>query len=303
MENRKIYILGSINMDLVVSAERMPKQGETISGNGFFTNPGGKGANQAVAVAKLGGNAVMIGCVGNAFGNELKETLLGYGVNVDFVGEKQNVSSGIAVITVVDGDNSIILDAGANGALSADLADEALKNSAAGDYLVCQLEIPQEIVKYGFKKAKEKGLITVLNPTPAVKIDEEILANCDLLVVNQTEAEFFGGVYPEDESSLSACANALAKKNVKNVIITLGKDGSYGNFNGKEVKVAGEKVKVVDTTAAGDTYLGAFLSRIAAGEDEEAAMKFASKAAAITITRKGAQGAIPFKSEVDELDR
>lgn len=300
MKKKKVFILGSINMDLVISSERMAKKGETISGNGFFTNPGGKGANQAVAVSKLGGDAVMIGCVGDSFGRELKGTLNGYGVNTEYVRTVPNVSSGVAVITLVNGDNSIILDSGANRMISYNLVDDALMRARAGDYIVCQLEIPQNIVKYAFKMAKQKGMITVLNPTPAIVLDDEILHNCDLFVVNQPEAEFYSGIYPQDDNSLLKCAKVFASKNIKNVIVTLGKNGSYGNFSGRIIKVDSEKVCTVDSTAAGDTYLGAFISRIADGEDPKDAMEFASKSAAITVTRNGAQSAIPYKDEVDK---
>ena len=211
-----------------------------------------------------------------------------------------NVSSGVAVITLVNGDNSIILDSGANRMISYDLVDEALMTARVGDYVVCQLEIPQNIVKYAFKMAKQKGMITVLNPTPAIVLDDEILHNCDLFVVNQPEAEFYSGIYPQDDNSLLKCVKVFTSKNIKNVIVTLGKNGSYGNFSGRIIKVDSEKVRTVDSTAAGDTYLGAFISRIADGEDPKEAMEFASKSAAITVTRNGAQSAIPYKDEVDK---
>lgn len=211
----KIFVVGSLNMDLVIKAPFMPENGMTIGGEGFMTNPGGKGANQAAAIGKLGGNVRMVGCVGEAFGAELKGALDGYGVNTEYVKSVGGVSSGIAVIIVVDGDNRIILDAGANAKVSESLVDEALKEAEAGDYLVSQLEIDLSIVEYALKKAKEKGMVTLLNPAPAAKLSEGILANSDYFIPNQSEAEFYTGIYPEDEASAKKCAEKLSEQGVK----------------------------------------------------------------------------------------
>ena len=165
----RIYIIGSLNMDLVIRAPRVPEAGETLSGEGFMTNPGGKGANQAVAVAKAGGEAHMVGCVGREFGKELSDALTQYGVHTDYVRAEENVSSGIAVIVVADGDNRIILDTGSNARADEALVDRALATAQAGDYLLLQLEIPLSTVGYALKRAKERGMITVLNPAPAAK--------------------------------------------------------------------------------------------------------------------------------------
>lgn len=295
----KIYVAGSLNMDLVIKAPFMPENGMTISGEGFMTNPGGKGANQAVAIGKLGGEAYMIGCVGNSFGDELKETLKKYGVHTEYVTKLSDVSSGIAVIVVVDGDNRIILDAGANGRVDEALIDEALNTAEAGDYLVCQLEIPQKIVRYALRKAKRKGMTTMLNPAPAATLEDGILENCDYFIPNQSEAEFYTGIYPKDETSAKQCAEALAAKGVKNVVVTMGAEGSAYVGGGKYVKVACFKADAVDTTAAGDTYAGALATRLSEGADIEEAMTFASKASAITVTRRGAQQSIPLRREVE----
>ena len=295
----KIYIAGSLNMDLVIRAPFMPENGVTISGEGFMTNPGGKGANQAAAVGKLGGKAYMVGCVGEAFGEELKQTLKGYGVDVEYVEKLTGVSSGIAVIVVVDGDNRIILDAGANGQVREELIDRALESATAGDYLICQLEISQEIVRYALAKAKEKGLVTVLNPAPAAKLLPGILENCDYFIPNQSEAEFYTGIFPKDEESAQRCAQALAAKGVGNVVVTMGSEGSA--YVGKDgyFKTDCFKAEAVDTTAAGDTYVGAFVTGLSEGMSVREAMTFASKASAITVTRRGAQQSIPVRAEVD----
>lgn len=296
---KKIFVVGSLNMDLVIRVAKMPRAGETITGEGFMTNPGGKGANQAAAVSKLGGNAYMIGCVGREFGDELIKTLAGYGVNTDYVKKLDDVSSGIAVITVENGDNRIILDRAANGRIDRELIDNALSVANKGDYLMLQLEISLDMVEYALEKGKEKGMITMLNPAPAAELPQKIFGLCDYFTPNQSEAEFYTGVYPSDERSAKECAEILAKRGVKNLVVTMGSEGSASVSDGVFRKVAANKVKAVDTTAAGDTYVGALTVKLCEGADIEEAMIFAGKASAITVTRKGAQQAVPFRSEVE----
>ena len=297
----KIFVVGSLNMDLVIKAPYMPENGVTMHGEGFMTNPGGKGANQAAAIGKLGGEVYMVGCVGEAFGDELKTTLCKYGVHTRYVDKLKGVSSGIAVIVVVDGDNRIILDAGANGKVDAALIDKALASAERGDYLVTQLEIEQDMVAYALKSAKEKGMTTILNPAPAAKVSEEILANSDFFIPNQSEAEFYTGIYPKDEASAQACAKALAAQGVKNVVITMGGEGSACVCDGNYEKVDCFPAQAIDTTAAGDTYVGALVTKLAEGASMSEAMIFASKASSITVTRRGAQQSIPYRNEVDTL--
>lgn len=297
----KIYIVGSLNMDLVIRAPYMPKGGMTIEGGDFMSNPGGKGANQATACAKLGGDAYMVGCVGSAFGNELVEALRSYGVNTQFINRCDDVSSGIAVIVVVDGDNRIILDRGANGKLDRALIDCALQGAEPGDFLVLQLEIAPEIAAYALDKSKKLGMTTVLNPAPATEIPESCFKGCDFFIPNQTEAEYYTGIFPKDEESALACAQALGKRGVKNVIITMGEHGSAYSDGTIFYTVSAHPANAVDTTAAGDTYVGAFVVRLAEGASIREAMDFAGKAAAITVMRRGAQQSIPLRSEVDVL--
>ena len=297
----KIFIVGSINMDLVINAPFMPENGMTIGGSNFMTNPGGKGANQAVAVSKLGGNSYMVGAVGEAFGVELKSTLNNYGVNTEFVKEYPNISSGIAVIVVVDGDNRIILDAGANNLVDKELIDNALSHASEGDYLICQLEIPQESVRYALKKAKELKMVTVLNPAPAVNLIDGILENVDIFNTNQSETEFYTGIYPKDEQTQIEAAHKLNDMGVSTVLITLGAQGSCAISSGNYYKVNGYQVNAIDTTAAGDTYIGAFVAKLSEGLSLTEAMDYASKASALTVTKQGAQQAIPYKNEVDKF--
>lgn len=295
----RIYIVGSLNMDLVIRAARMPQGGETILGEGFLSNPGGKGANQAVAVAKLGGEAYMVGCVGREFGADLLETLQKYGVHADHVRRETDLSSGIAVIIVADGDNRIILDTASNGRTDEALVDRAFADAKEGDYLLVQLEIGLPTVAYALKEAKKRGMITVLNPAPAAKLPQALYADCDWFVPNQTEAQFYTGIYPLDEESIRRCAEKLGRLGVKNVLITLGTDGSASVSKGVFRRVDPVPASAVDTTAAGDTYVGAFVTRLSEGAEIETAMHFASTASALTVTRRGAQCAIPLRAEVE----
>ena len=286
-------------MDLVIRAARVPQGGETILGEGFLSNPGGKGANQAVAVAKLGGEAYMVGCVGREFGADLLETLQKYGVHADHVRRETDISSGIAVIIVADGDNRIILDTASNGRTDEALVDCAFADAKEGDYLLVQLEIGLPTVAYTLKEAKKRGMITVLNPAPAAKLPQALHADCDWFVPNQTEAQFYTGIYPSDEESIRECAEKLGKLGVKNVLITLGTDGSASVSKGVFRRVDPVPAAAVDTTAAGDTYVGAFVTRLSEGAEIETAMHFASTASALTVTRRGAQCAIPLRAEVE----
>lgn len=295
----KIYVVGSINMDLVIQAPFMPENGMTITGSNFMQNPGGKGANQAVAAAKLGAKSVMVGAVGNAFGRDLKETLEKYNVDTTYVTRLEDTASGIAVIVIVDHDNRIILDAGANAKVSKEMVNKALSSANPGDYVICQLEIPQDIIEYTFKLAKERELITVLNPAPAAALKSFILPNTDYFIPNQSECEFYTGIYPKDEESCIEAAKKLQIEGVKNVVITLGTEGSCSYINDQFIKVNAHKVKAVDTTAAGDTYIGAFVTALSEGKEVKEAMEFASYASSITVMRPGAQQSIPTRNELE----
>lgn len=295
----KVFVVGSLNMDLTIRAPYAPKKGETVIGEGFFVTPGGKGANQAVACAKLGAKTLMVGCVGNEFGNGLIESLKSCGADVRFVERRQEVSSGIAMIIVSEGDNRIIIDSGANAKVDNTLIDRALEVAEAGDYLVVQLEIGIDTVCYALNKAKEKGMITLLNPAPAATLPKSVFADCDYFMPNQSEAQFYTGIYPENEESAKRAAAKLRESGVKNVIITMGEQGSVLIADNKYIKTNAVKANAVDTTAAGDTFVGAFVTRLAEGAKEEEAMRFANAAAAVTVTRRGAQTAIPTREEAE----
>ncbi|MBQ4269060.1 MAG: ribokinase [Clostridia bacterium] len=283
---KKVYIVGSINTDLVITAPYMPQKGETLTGSGFFTARGGKGANQAVAAARLGGNVVMCGCVGDdGFGKEAIESLKKDGVDVSHVRVVENMPTGTAVIVVTDGDNRIILDKGANACLTEADIDGALAEAEAGDIYLTQLENPIEVIGYGLKKAKEKGLYVVLNPAPANTEIEPYLPYCNLITPNETETELLGG------------KETLLKK-VETLLVTLGSKGFAIVDKNGETTYPCMKITPVDTTAAGDTLCGGLVAYLAEGKGLVEAAKFGSKAATIACTRKGAQPSIPFRAEV-----
>ena len=287
MERKNIYIVGSINTDLVISSPYMPENGETLTGGGFFTARGGKGANQAVAAARLGGSVRMCGCVGDdSFGREAVASLAADGVDVSHIRVVENTPTGTAVIVVVDGNNRIILDKGANAALRPEDIDRFLADAREGDIYLTQLENPIDVIGYGLKKAQEKKLYVILNPAPACKEIEPYLQYCDLVTPNESETELLGGI-----------GQLLTK--AKKLLITLGGDGF------KIVDTAGETrfpciaVQTVDTTAAGDTLCGGLCAGLVAGKSLAEAAQFGSKAASIASTRKGAQPSIPTREEVE----
>ena len=282
-----IYISGSLNMDLCIETPYVPQAGETITGKGFITNGGGKGANQATAAAKLGGKIAMCGAVGNdAFGETLLTNLSSAGADISHVRKIDGISTGIAVIIISDSNNRIILDKGANAFLTENDIDELLKNAGKGDIFLTQLENPIKVAGYGLKRAKELGLYTILNPAPANKEIEEYLSFVDLVTPNETELELFGG------------KDKLFNAGVKKIVTTLGSKGyEIADKNGAKVYPC-IKVKAIDTTAAGDTLCGGLAAGLAEGMSLEEACAFGSKAASIACTRKGAQQSIPTKAEV-----
>ncbi|HHW89438.1 MAG TPA: ribokinase [Clostridiales bacterium] len=294
----KIFVIGSVNMDLVICVDRMPKSGETLSGYGFMTNPGGKGANQAVAAAKMNAATYMVGCVGNdAFGDELQKALDDYGVNTRYL-TRADSNSGIAVIIVEKGDNRIILDAGANDKIIKEKVEQALSQASEQDFCICQLEIPLDIVEHAFCLAKQKGLTTILNPAPAVKLGENILRNVDIIVLNETECEILADVIPQSQEDYKKVFEFFSGYNIKSVIITLGSKGSVLIEKDNIQYTPAFKVQAIDTTSAGDTYLGAIASELAKGKNLTDAMKTASAASALTVTKKGAMQSIPYYDEV-----
>lgn len=285
--SKRLFILGSINTDLVITTPYMPAKGETLIGGGFFTAHGGKGANQAVAAARSGAEVLMCGAVGDDdFGKSAKQSLIDEGIDCSFVKVVPNCPSGIAMIILSSGDNRIILDTGANYKITNEDVDKFLAKSEPGDVFLTQLEVPIPVVGYALKKAKEKGLFVVLNPAPANKEVIPFLPYVDLITPNETECELLGG-----EEKLLGDGLTL--------IVTLGEKG-FRVINDKiDETYPCIKIKPVDTTAAGDTFLGAMLAKLLKGTDLVESAKYGSKAASIACTRKGAQPSIPTLKEVE----
>ncbi|MGL5965563.1 MAG: ribokinase [Fusobacteriaceae bacterium] len=296
---KKIAVLGSINMDLVTFCERAPRGGETLFGNEFRQIPGGKGANQAVAMGKLGADVMMLGKVGTeGMGEILLNSMKKDGVEIEKV-EKSSATTGIAKIIVEkSGQNRILVVPGANGDVDIEYIDRNQNIIEDSDILVCQLEIPMESVKHAFKLAKDMGKITVLNPAPAAHLDEEIIKNSDYIIPNETELEIITGIKTDTMEGVKKAAQSLLEKGVKGLIVTLGSKGSLYIDREKEIITPAYKVKAIDTTAAGDSFIGGFVKGISEGLKMEDAIELGTKVAAISVTRIGAQTSLPTEEEI-----
>lgn len=296
---KKIMVLGSLNMDLVTKVKATPKVGETVHGSGFDKIPGGKGANQAASIGRIGGSVSMLGKVGNdEFGKILLESLNKSNVSCEYVSTTDAKSTGTALIMVNDdGDNSIVVIPGANFELKADDISSEMLDGV--DYLLAQLETADETIEHAFKIAKEKGIYTILNPAPAKKLSNELIKNTDLLIPNETEFETLTGYSTESEEQFDMGVKLLFNKNLKAVLITLGKNGArYIDVDGRDVKVSAYQVDAVDTTAAGDSFIGGFLTALSSGNSIEKSMDNGAKVAAITVSRFGAQSSLPSREEL-----
>ena len=296
---KNICVIGSLNMDLVVNVDTMPKPGQTIIGSNFKEVPGGKGANQAVAMARLNGNVSLIGKVGeDGFGQTLINSLKNDKVDTTYI-QTSKGATGVALITVdKNAQNSIVVSPGANFEVKEDDIDnniEAIKNS---DIVVLQLETPLNTIKYALNKAKELNKYTILNPAPAVKLDDEIIKNVDLLTPNETELEIISGVSIETEEDIQKAAQIMIEKGVKELIVTLGSKGSLYINKEKSMFKKAYKVEAVDTTAAGDSYTGALAVALSQDKNIEDAMDFASKVGALSVLKEGAQSSLPTLEDV-----
>ncbi|NVI82387.1 ribokinase [Janthinobacterium sp. BJB401] len=300
-----IVVIGSINMDLVLRVPRMPLPGETLTGGAFRTIPGGKGANQAVACARLSGKVAgaqqvaMVGCVGDdAFGATLRAALVGDGIIDSHITTLPGVASGIASILVDDnGQNSIVIAGGANDLLSPAHIDAAKELIEQADIVVLQLETPMATVVHAIKLARSLGKTVVLNPAPAASLPAGVLELVDYLIPNEIEAAMLAGVSPEGANA-KALAAALQKLGSDNVIITLGSKGVHAALYGGDYTFPAEVVQAVDTTAAGDTFIGGFVAGLASGMDEAEAIGQGQRAAAWSVTKPGAQTSIPHLHEL-----
>ena len=300
---KKIAVVGSLNMDIVIETPHMPKGGETISGRNVTLIPGGKGANQAYAVGKLGGDITMIGAVGrDSSGDALLENLKSVNVNVSGIRRMEEGVTGQAYITVDDhGENSIILIAGTNGLVTKELIDDHMEILREGDIVIMQLEIPLDVVEYVKEFAVEEGKTVIVDPAPAISnIPDHFWKGIDYIKPNETELAILTGLKMETREELVQGARMMIGKGVKNVIVTLGGDGCLFVTNETEEFFQSHKVKAVDTTAAGDSFTAAFALALSQGKEYKEAIELGQKVSSIVVTRKGAQTSIPTMGEVNQ---
>lgn len=296
----KVVVVGSLNMDLVTRAERLPRGGETLIGKSFATVPGGKGANQAVAAARLGAQVSMVGCVGDdAYGEQLRGALLAEAIDCQAVSVIEG-SSGVALIVVDDSSqNAIVIVAGANAQLAPEVVAGFDAILQAADVIICQLEVPYSTVGYALKRGRELGKTVILNPAPASgPLPADWYASIDYLIPNESEASALSGLPVNSRESAEAAASQLIAAGAGKVIVTLGAQGSLFADGARFDYFPAPKVEAIDTTAAGDTFVGAFAAALAAGKSEAEAISFGQVAAALSVTRAGAQPSIPTLSDV-----
>ncbi|AOR23398.1 ribokinase [Clostridium taeniosporum] len=300
----RICVLGSMNMDLVMKIKDMPKSGETILSKSYEKIPGGKGANQAVAAKRSGAYVSMIAKIGqDDYGRTLRDELRKDDINIDYVFEDESNATGTAIIMVTDsGNNSIIVNSGSNMSISETEIDLTLERIKESDILIAQFETTVEMSLRAFKNAKENRKITILNPAPAKKIDDGLLKVTDIIVPNETEAEALTGVTVENIKDAKKAAKAFMDKGVKFVIITMGSKGAA--VIGKDFceLVPAYKVNAIDTTAAGDSFIGGLSTKLNPNEITKEnilkAVKFGNMVSSIAVQREGAQPSIPYKEEV-----
>ncbi|WP_085619068.1 MULTISPECIES: ribokinase [unclassified Pseudomonas] len=297
----KVVVVGSLNMDLVARAQRLPRAGETLPGESFFTVPGGKGANQAVAVARLGGSVAMIGNVGDDdYGRQLHRALYVEGIDCQGVSTCQGVSSGVALITVdAASQNCIVIIPGGNGLLTPQSVQRFDALLHAAEVIICQLEVPADTVAWTLARGHELGKRVILNPAPATgPLPAGWFAHIDYLTPNESEAEALTGVAVADLDSARRAGERLLQLGAGKVIITLGAQGALLVTPQGHQHFPAPVVQPLDTTAAGDTFIGGFAAGLVRGLEEGEAISFGQRAAALSVTRAGAQPSIPYLAEL-----
>ena len=301
MSESKILVIGSSNTDMVICTEHLPLPGETVIGGTFFMNPGGKGANQAVTVARLGGRVSFICKTGSdIFGHQANQLFNEEGIDTSYVFSDTKNPSGVALITVdTDAENCIVVAPGANAHLTPNDLKRSAEAVEAADIILLQLEIPMQTVEAAAAMAYRLGKKVVLNPAPASKLSAGLLETLYAITPNETEAEAISGIRITDEHTAEEAARKIASMGVCNVIITLGAKGALV-FDGEHCEVVpAYKIQAVDTTAAGDVFNGALVVALSEGRTLPEAVRFACKASAISVTRSGAQNSVPYRTEVD----
>lgn len=300
MNERKIIIVGSSNMDMVVKTTHIPIPGETVLGGSFFMNPGGKGANQAVAAARLGGDVTFVAKMGNdVFGKQSFQLLDEEGIDTRYIVSDDELPSGVALITVDEaGENSIVVAQGANANLLASDIQPVFDKIEQFSILLLQLEIPMSIVEFIAVRASEQNILVILNPAPATKLSDLLLQHIDILTPNESEASILSGIPVTDMESAKKAAQVIHELGVKSVIITLGPLGALTLDQGEFHLVRANQVETVDSTAAGDVFNGGLAVALAEGKSLVEAVDFACEAAAFSVTRLGAQSSIPYRNEL-----
>lgn len=301
----KVTVMGSVNMDISICADSFPKLGETITGYDFHVQPGGKGSNQAITIGKLLGDVCFLGCVGDdTHGQILHQTLKEYNVDISHVETIKNQTSGTAVIFVCNGDNSIVVNGGANECMLSNLVEKHVSAIEESKILLTQLEIPTETILTGFRIAKNKGLTTILNPAPIKELSTELLKQTDIIILNQTEAQALTGHSMNTVEEAKEGVKLLLQRGLKIAVITLGSQGCV--FSDEEENVEyypARKVKAVDTTGAGDSFCGAFAYALANDFSIKDAIRIATVVSSVTVTRRGAALSTPTKDEVNSILR
>ena len=301
----RVFVAGSINMDVVATADRHPQVGETVAGTAVLYFPGGKGANQAVSAAKLGAPSTLIGRLGaDAFGKELRTFLAAQGIDLTFVKDTAEAHTGTALITIANADNTIVVVPGANALVNAE--DVGAAALAKGDVAVSQFEIPLQTIAAFFARARAAGATTILNPAPAIKFGRELLDLVDVLVLNETELGVLAGVAlrdSDDDARFIEAIRLLQTRPDQTVCVTLGRRGVLAVIDGQASVIAGRAVKAVDTTGAGDCLVGALAAQLAGGKSIHDALTYANAAASICVQRMGAAPSMPTAAEVADLLR
>ena len=297
----KIVVIGSSNVDLIMKMDHLPEKGETVTDAVFMQVYGGKGANQAVVAARAGGKVAFVNCVGqDAYTPQMVQNYKNDGIDTRFVFQEENIASGHALIMIDQAGNNIISVApGANNLLTPSKIDKALSIINEAAMIVMQFEIPEETIKYVIDLANQKNIPVLWNVAPARPFDFSYIPKVNILVLNEVEAGFLADMPVENEADAEKAAEKLVKMGVEKVIITLGSQGAFVLTKDEKVSVPSFKVNAVDTTAAGDTFCGAFAVALVEGKSLKESLRFASAAAAISVTRIGAQPSAPTREEID----